>query len=628
MWCIFRNWASCLAMVIAILILTASSVVAHGLTAEIGASAYPFQMSQVALDRGRLMENQERTLRYLKWVDVERLLYNFRATHKLPTKGAMPNGGWDSPTFRFRSHVQGHFLSAFSQCAAALRDDTCRQRALYFVSELAKCQENNKAAGFTPGYLSGFPESEFEALENGTLKSGNVPYYAVHKTLAGLLDVWKHIGDIRARDVLLSLAGWVDTRTSRLSYTQMQKLMTTEFGGMNAVMSDLYHQTGDDRWIAVAQRFDHAIVFNPLAVNEDRLDGLHANTQIPKWIGFARQYKATGASKYYNVAKNAWNFTVSAHSYAIGGNSQGEHFHAPHSLTLARDTAEGCNTYNMLKLTRELWSLDAGSDKTTYFDYYERALLNHLLGQQDALSSHGHITYFTPLKPGGRRGVGPWGESRYSDDHGSFWCCQGTGLETNSKLSDSIYYHSEDGSTLFINLFAPSVLTWSQRNLTVTQTTSYPANDTTTLRVNGGESQWTIRNRIPAWTSGAEVAINGEPLPAGMVHQGHYAAVTRLWRDGDEVKVRLPMRLWTMVGDRPDVAALFYGPTVLSGDYGNSTLAEVPTLDLSSARKTSGSSHGFTATSNGRAVSLRAFYDAHGINYNIYWKISGALPGN
>jgi uncharacterized protein len=268
------------------------------------------------------------------------------------------------------------------------------------------------------------------------------------------------------------------------------------------------------------------------------------------------------------------------------------------------------------------------SDRTTYFDYYERALLNHLLGQQDAQDVHGHITYFTPLKPGGRRGVGPWGESRYSDDYGSFWCCQGTGLETNSKLSDSIYFHSKDGSTLFVNLFAPSVLNWTQKNLRITQTTSYPASDTTTLQVTGRESQWTIRIRIPAWTSGAEIVINGEPLLDGIVRQGHYAAVTRSWRDGDEVKIRLPMRLWTMAGDQSDVAALFYGPVILSGDYGDSTLADIPDLDLGSIRKTPGTSLRFTATSSEQSVRLRAFYDAHGINYNIYWKIRGALPGN
>jgi DUF1680 family protein len=527
------------------------------------------------------------------------------------------------------SHVQGHFLSAWSQCYAVLRDDECRNRASYFVSELAKCQANNKAAGFNPGYLSGFPESEFEALENGTLKNGNVPFYALHKTLAGLLDVWTKIGDTTARGVLLSLAAWVDSRTGRLSYSQMQKLMATEFGGMNAILADIYLKTGDKRWIGVAQRFDHAAVFDPLAANQDRLDGLHANTQVPKWIGAIRQYKATGKTRYRDIAINAFTITLTSHTYAIGGNSQGEHFHAPNSLSkyLGRDTAEGCNTYNMLKLTREIFSIDPESHRTTkYFDYYERALLNHLLGQQDANNPHGHITYFTPMRPGGSRGVGPLGEGRFSDDSSSFWCCQGTGLETNTKLADSVYYRSKNDSTLFVNLFTPSTLTWQQRNLTVTQTTSFPASDTTTLRVNGRKSNWTMRIRIPAWTSGAEIAVNGELLPAAILRPGHYATISRQWSDNDEVKVLLPMRLRTIpANDHPDIAAVAYGPTVLSGDYGNSTLESMPALDLNSMRK-SGTSFEFTAMANNHVVRLMPFYNAHGMNYNIYWRITGSLP--
>lgn len=174
------------------------------------------------------------------------------------------------------------------------------------VAELAKCQANNEAAGFNTGYLSGFPESEIDKVENRTLNNGNVPYYAIHKTLAGLLDVWRFIGDENARDVLLEATAWVDTRTSRLSYQQMQTMMQTEFGGMNEILADVYHQTGDDRWLEVAQRFDHAAVFDPLAENIDRLSGLHANTQVPKWIGAVREFKATGTSRYLDIASNAW----------------------------------------------------------------------------------------------------------------------------------------------------------------------------------------------------------------------------------------------------------------------------------------------------------------------------------
>lgn len=477
---------------------------------ERGVSAYAFNISQVLLGDSRFLDNQKRTMNYLTWVNVDRLLYNFRANHKLSTNGAIPNGGWDAPDFPFRTHMQGHFLTAWAQCYAATQDPICRDRATYFVAELAKCQANSPAASFGTGYLSGFPESDFTAMETGNLKNGNVPYYAIHKTLAGLLDVWRHIGDSKARDVMLLLAGWVDQRTGKLSYSQMQKMISTEFGGMNEVLSDIFHHTGDQKWLAAAQRFDHADIFDPLASIKDKLEGLHANTQVPKWIGAAREFKATGTSRYKDIARNAWNITVNTHTYAIGGNSQAEHFRAPNAIAqhLSSDTCEACNTYNMLKLTRELWVMDPDP---AYFDFYERALLNHLLGQQNPHDNHGHFTYFTPLNPGGRRGVGPaWGGGTWSTDYHSFWCCQGTGIETNTKLMDSIYFY--DSSTLFINLFTPSVLDWSQRNVKITQTTKFPASDTTSLRITGSgtnKGNWTMKIRIPKWTSGAEIILNG-----------------------------------------------------------------------------------------------------------------------
>ncbi|MEO3820248.1 beta-L-arabinofuranosidase domain-containing protein [Plantactinospora sp. B24E8] len=590
---------------------------------DIGVAAYPFDLGQVRLTNSRWLDNQNRTLNYLRFVDVERLLYNFRANHRLSTNGAAATGGWDAPNFPFRTHMQGHFLTAWAQMWAVLGDTTCRDKANRMVAELARCQANNSAAGFNTGYLSGFPESDFSSLEARTLSNGNVPYYCIHKTLAGLLDVWRYLGNEQARDVLLALAGWVDWRTGRLTSAQMQAMLGTEFGGMSAVLTDLYQQTGNARWLTVAQRFDHAAVLNPLAANQDQLNGLHANTQVPKWIGAAREYKATGTTRYRDIASNAWNITVNAHTYAIGGNSQAEHFRAPHAIAshLARDTCEACNTYNMLKLTRELWLLDP--NRVAYFDYYELALLNHLIGQQNPADSRGHVTYFTPLHPGGRRGVGPaWGGGTWSTDYNSFWCCQGTGIEVNTKLMDSVYFHN--GDTLTVNLFMPSVLTWAQRGITVTQTTSYPVSDTTTLTVTGSAGgSWTMRIRIPAWTTGATVSVNGtaQNIPTT---PGTYAVLTRTWASGDTVTVRLPMRVvMRAANDNPAVAAATYGPVVLSGNYGDTTLAALPALSPSSITRTSGTTLAFTATANGSTVNLGPFYDAHGHNYTVYWNTGG-----
>jgi DUF1680 family protein len=572
--------------------------------AETGVSAYQFPLGQVRLTAGRLMDNQSRTLAYLRVVDVDRLLYVFRANHGLSTGGAAANGGWDAPDFPFRSHVQGHFLTAWAQAWTVLGDTVCRDKANYMVAELAKCQAAN-------GYLSGFPEADITAVHNRTLTNGNVPYYCLHKTLAGLLDVWRYVGNTQARDVLLKFAAWVDTRTAALTTAQMQAMLQTEFGGMNAVLTDLYQQTNDSRWLTVARRFDHAVVFDPLAAGTDSLNGLHANTQVPKWIGSAREYKATGTTRYRDIARNAWNITVGAHTYAIGGNSQAEHFRPANAIAgyLTNDTCEHCNSVNMLRLTNELWLTEP--DRAAYFDYYEQALLNHVLGAQNPASANGHVTYFTPLRPGGRRGVGPaWGGGTWSTDYGTFWCCQGTGVEVNTRLAESIYFYN--GTTLTVNLFAPSVLSWTQRGITVTQTTTFPESDTTTLKLTGTMSgSWSIRVRIPSWTSGATVTVNGTAVTTSA--PGTYTTITRTWAANDTIVVRLPMRIvLRAANDNPDLQAITYGPVVLAGNYGDTALTTPPSLTVSSVTRT-------TATANGASVNLVPFYNAHAINYNVYW---------
>ncbi|WAO96839.1 Hypothetical protein NCS54_01452700 [Fusarium falciforme] len=596
--------------------------------AAVDASAKAFDLSEVTLTDSRWMDNQNRTLTYLLSIDPDRLLYVFRANHGLDTKGAQKNGGWDAPDFPFRSHIQGHFLTAWSQCYATLRNEECGSRAAYFAKELGKCQANNEKAGFTEGYLSGFPESEITAVEKRTLNNGNVPYYAIHKTLAGLLDVHRLVGDEDAKDVMLALAGWVDTRTKKLTYDQMQAMMQTEFGGMNEVLADIAYYTGDKKWLEVAQRFDHATIFDPLEKGQDKLAGLHANTQVPKWIGAIREYKVSGLQKYLDIGRNAWDLTVHKHTYAIGGNSQAEHFRAPDAIAeyLDNDTCEACNTYNMLKLTRELWVMDPSD--ASFFDFYENALMNHLLGQQNPEDHHGHVTYFTPLNPGGRRGVGPaWGGGTWSTDYDSFWCCQGSGIETNTKLMDSIYFH--DDETLYINLFTPSQLDWSDRKISITQSTDFPERDTTTLKVGsqGQNNEWTMAIRIPSWTSKASIKINGKAVEGIDIESGKYAIIKRKWSSSDAVTVTLPMSLRTIAAnDDATTAAIAFGPVILSANYGDSKLDAVPEIDLGTVKRQGKEGLKFEATADGETVSLSPFYDAQGFNYNVYWKVKGELP--
>ncbi|MFI9812697.1 beta-L-arabinofuranosidase domain-containing protein [Saccharothrix variisporea] len=451
------------------------------------------------------------------------------------------------------------------------------------------------------------------------------PWYTLHKILAGLLDHHRLTGSTQALQVATAMAAWVDWRTARLSYAQMQSTLNTEFGGMNAVLADLCQVTGDTRWLTVAQRFDHAAVFDPLAANTDRLDGLHANTQIPKWIGAVREYKASGTTRYRDIATNAWNFTVGAHTYAIGGNSVGEHFKAPNAIAgfLTNDTCESCNTYNMLKLTRELFTLYP--TRADLFDYYERALVNQMIGQQNPNGGHGHVCYFTPLNPGGRRGVAPT-NGGYSTDYTTFWCCQGTGLEMQTKLADSIYFRED--TTLIVNLFAPSVLNWTQRGITVTQTTSYPVSDTTSLQFTGNVSgTWSVRIRIPSWASGATISVNGVTQDVTAA-PGTYAVLTRSWTSGDTVTVRMPMQVVLRpANDNAGIAAVTHGPVVLAGNYGNTALSSPPSLNTASITRTSTTSLAFTATANGSAVALMPFYDAHGVNYTVYWNTSTTPTG-
>lgn len=311
--------------------------------------------------------------------------------------------------------------------------------------------------------------------------------------------------------------------------------------------------------------------------------------------------------------------TVLDHSYAIGGNSQAEHFRDPGAIAehLDDDTCEACNTYNMLKLTRELWVLDPAD--SSYFDFYERALINHLIGIQDPSSDHGHITYFTSLNPGGHRGVGPaWGGGTWSTDYESFWCCQGTGIETNTKLMDSIYF--DDFNTLYVNLYTPSELSWTEKGVTVTQNTLIPETDTAVFTIDE-LGQFDIAFRIPSWTSDATISVNNVTLEVD-AEPGSYAIVPGPWSPEDTITVHFPMSLYTIAAnDDPNVVAVAYGPAVLAANYGDAELSELPEIDISSIERIGTEGLEFEGTAGGETVSLGPFYDAHGFNYNVYWRI-------
>ncbi|GAA3208547.1 beta-L-arabinofuranosidase domain-containing protein [Dactylosporangium siamense] len=584
--------------------------------ADFGVQVYPLPAGAVRLTPSRFLDAQNRRLAYLRFLDMNRLLYNYRATAGLSTQGAAPCGGWESPTWSWRGHMAGHYLSGASLAVAATGDTQLRNNVTYLVAELAKCQANAGAAGFRTGYLAGFPESYFTRMENGEFF---VVFYTTHKLMAGLLDAHRLVGSDQALTVLLNLADWVDWWTGQRGYDTMQSNLNTEFGGMNEILANLYQLTGNSRWLTVAQRFDHARIYDPLAAGQDQLAGLHANTQLAKLMGAVKEYEATGITRYYDIARNFWDIVLQHHTYSTGGNSDGEIFHGPDQISnrLSRASCEVCNVYNLLKLTRELFFLNPA--RADYMDYYEHALYNEILPQQDPASAHGRVTYYLDLRPGAAK--------VYDDDYGTFWCDTGSSLETYAKFNDSIYF--ANGRTLFVNLFIPSVLTWAATGLTVTQTTNYPAADTSTLTVAGSGSA-TIRVRIPKWATGAALTVNGAPQA---VVPGTYATLTRAWANGDTIVVTLPMALaLTSTPDDPTVQSVSYGPVLLAGQYGAfsqgpnpgsppapspQVLQHLPSLDPASI--VPAGTLTFTARADGSAVTLRPYFDTHNQYGTVYW---------
>ena len=324
---------------------------AHAVRPDIGVSAFAFPLNQVSLLAGPFQANMGRTLSYLAFLDINRMLHTFRLNVGL-SSSATAMGGWETPTTELRGHSTGHLLSALAQAYANTGDAAYKTKGDQIVTVLAQCQARASAVGFNTGYLSAFPESFIDRVE--ARQSVWAPYYTLHKIMAGLLDMHRLAGNAQALTVLTAMAAWVKFRNDRLTLTQRQNMLDTEFGGMNEVLTNLYQLSENANHLTAAQHFDHAEIFDPLASNVDNLNNYHANTQIPKITGAIREYHATGLTRYRDIATNFWDIVVGRHSYAIGGNSNGEYFQPPNAIAseLSDSTCECCNTYNMLKLTR------------------------------------------------------------------------------------------------------------------------------------------------------------------------------------------------------------------------------------------------------------------------------------
>ena len=548
----------CLLLVALVLSLTPARGAAP---APAGGPTALFPLSAVRLLDGPFRHAQQLNEAYVLQHDVDRLLAPYRREAGLPPRApAYPN--WESSGLD--GHTAGHYLTALAQGVATSGHAEMKRRLDYFVAELAECQaaNGNGYVGPIPGSAALWAEVAAGQLrvEPFSVNGKWVPWYNLHKLYAGLRDAWLLTGQEQAREVLVGLSDWCAELTANLSDAQMQELLRAEHGGMNEVLADVAAITGDSKYLTLAKRFSHRALLEPLRQREDRLTGLHANTQIPKAIGFARvaeldQGPATAG--WVDAARFFWSTVVERRSVAFGGNSVREHFNAPDdfaSLLESREGPETCNTYNMLRLSEQLFRLQP---EARYADYYERALFNHILSSQHP--EHGGFVYFTPIRPQHYR--------VYSQPEQCFWCCVGSGMENHGKYGQFAYAHR--GRDLFVNLYLPSELVWPGEGLVVRQETRFPEEPRSQLVLKLDQPRrFTIYLRHPEWVRADEwsVQVNGEAWPAAATSApASYFALEREWRDGDRIDVELPLhpRLeW--LPDGSDYAAVLYGPIVLA----------------------------------------------------------------
>lgn len=537
-----------------------SVIIAAGIagTAYSQQSLYPssFPLGDVQLLDSRFSRAQDLNVDVLLKYDVDRLLAPYLKEAGLTPKGeSFPC--WDG----LDGHVGGHYLSALAIHYASTGDPRLKERMDYMISELKRCQD---AAG--DGYLGGVPGSAelWQGIKEGKVEliwKRWVPWYNVHKMYAGLRDAWMYAGNSEAKDMFLRFCDWGIGIIEPLSDAQMEAMLDQEFGGMPEVYADAYAMTGDKKYLDAARRFSHHWLLDSMAAGVDNLDNKHANTQVPKVVGYERIAEVAGDSTYLDASEFFWETVTGNRSLSIGGNSRREHFAAKDdckSYVTDREGPESCNTNNMLKLTEGLFRI---SPEARYADFYERALYNHILSTQHP--GHGGYVYFTPARPAHYR--------VYSQPNAGMWCCVGTGMENHGKYGEFVYSHF--GDSLYVNLFMPSRLDWKEKGVTLTQATEFPYKDSSVLTVDVKKpSRFTLMLRHPGWCEDMEVTVNGKPVTTVSTPQS-YLAVDRKWKKGDKVEIKLPMKVTVEeVPNVPDYISIVYGPVVLASRYSTDRL--------------------------------------------------------
>ncbi|KMT64277.1 acetyl-CoA carboxylase [Catenovulum maritimum] len=514
-----------------------------------------FSLNQVEIKDGPFLHAQQVNINYLLELDADKLLAPYRREAGLDaisdSYGNWENTGLDG-------HIAGHYITALSLSYASSKDIRLLKRLQYMLAQLQLVQDANG-----DGYLGGIPSGEKMWNQVGTGKidadlfSMNktwVPWYNLHKMFAGLKDAYVIAGQHNAKEILLDYGDWVKYLVKNLSHGQIQKMLITEHGGMNEVFVDMAEISGDQEYLQLAKSFSQDAILNPLLKSEDRLNGLHANTQIPKIVGFKRYADATGNKEWNAAAEFFWQRVVNHRSTAIGGNSIKEHFHAIEDFESMVKDVEGpetCNTYNMLKLSKMLYLTSA---ETQYLDYYERALYNHILASQHP--EHGGLVYFTSMRAGHYR--------KYSSVHDSMWCCVGSGIENHGKYGELIYAQDANDN-LYVNLFIASKLEVINKKITLEQDTLFPEEETSVIRVKG-EGQFSLNIRRPKWLADRKfnISVNGKFVKDSTKNKTYFS-IKRKWHHGDLVKISLPMA--TKAEALPSQAkhyAIVHGPIVLA----------------------------------------------------------------
>ncbi|NLZ72326.1 MAG: glycosyl hydrolase, partial [Bacteroidales bacterium] len=522
-----------------------------------------FNLKEVRLLDSPFYEAQQRDLEYIFALDPDRLLAPFLREAGLETK-ALSYTNWENSGLD--GHIGGHYLSALSKMYASTENKEVLLRLNYMLSELKRCQD---AVG--SGFIGGTPNSlsMWDEIKNGNIRAGGfslnekwVPLYNIHKTYAGLRDAYLYADSELAFELLIKLTDWMIDITSALSDGQMQDMLRSEHGGLNEVFADVADLTGDTKYLHLARRFSHQEILNPLLKKEDQLTGMHANTQIPKVIGYKRIADLEENKTWDDASWFFWNTVVHNRTINIGGNSVREHFHPSDnflSMVEDREGPETCNTYNMLRLSGMLYKT---SLNTELVDYYERALYNHILSTIEP--NNGGFVYFTSMRPGHYR--------VYSQPETSFWCCVGSGLENHAQYGEFIYGYSDDN--LYVNLFIPSTLNWRNKGIQLTQETCFPETNEIRIRINECNSKSFILNfRHPSWAkSEIAVSLNGRKIDAES-HPGDYISIDRKWKKGDVISFTLPMNITLdRLPANGDYYSFRYGPIVLAAKVNSEDL--------------------------------------------------------